>query len=163
MTRATPATILLVDDEEKVRAGLKRALHDPSYRILEAAYPAAALQILEQEQVDVIITDFVMPGMSGLEFLKIVRERFPDTARIMLTGHADMNVAVEAIQEGQIYRFLAKPCEQLELKVTVHLAIEQLELTREHRRLLEFVTSRPDLAKALEEARRHPPGPTDRE
>lgn len=156
MTASAAATILLVDDEAAVRSGLSRALHDPGYRILEAEHPKAALQLLEHETVDVIITDYVMPGMSGLEFLKIVRERFPDTARIMLTGHADLDTAVRAIQEGEIYRFLAKPCEQLELKVTVHLALEQLELTREHRRLLEFVSSRPELAKALEEARRRP-------
>lgn len=162
MTPSTPATILLVDDEAAVRSGLSRALHDPCYRILEAEHPKAALKLLEREKVDVIITDFVMPGMSGLEFLKIVREQFPDTARIMLTGHADLDTAVRAIQEGEIYRFLAKPCEQLELKVTVHLAVEQLELTREHRRLLEFVTSRPELARALDEARRRPKPPPPR-
>jgi len=63
-------------------------------------------------------------------------------------------VAVRAIQEGEIYRYLAKPCDQTELRVTVHLALEQLELTREHRRLLEVVSTKPELARALEEARR---------
>jgi len=72
----------------------------------------------------------------------------------MLTGQADLDTALRAIQEGEIYRFLAKPCDRTELQVTVHLALEQLELTREHRRLLDVVSTRPELAKALDEARR---------
>ncbi|MCM2334356.1 MAG: response regulator [Anaeromyxobacteraceae bacterium] len=158
MVNAARATILLVDDEASVRSGLARALHDPAYQIIEADSPAAALLRLEREAVDVIISDHLMPGMTGLEFLKVVRERFPDTSRIMLTGHADMETAVRAIREGEIYRFLTKPCDQTELKVTVHLALEQLELAREHRRLLEVVSTNPELARALEEARRKPRG-----
>ncbi len=154
MTSQASATILIVDDEASVRSGLARSLHDPCYRILQAASPAEALSILEGEQVDVVITDFMMPGMSGLELLALVRERFPDTSRIMLTGHASVQIAVRAIKEGEIYRFLAKPCDQTELQVTVHLALEQLRLSREHRRLLEVVSTRPELARAVEEARR---------
>ena len=154
MPTVARATILLVDDEANVRSGLSRALHDPAYRILQADGPAAALELLAREPVDVIISDHLMPGMTGLEFLKVVRDRYPDTSRIMLTGHADLDVAVRAIQEGEIYRYLAKPCDQTELRVTVHLALEQLELTREHRRLLEVVSTKPELARALEEARR---------
>jgi len=154
MPEAARATILLVDDEASIRSALARALHEPAYRILQADSPASALAILEREPVDIIISDHLMPGMTGLEFLKLVRDRFPDTSRIMLTGHADMDTAVRAIQEGEIYRFLSKPCDRTELQVTVHLALEQLELTREHRRLLDVVSTRPELAKALEEARR---------
>jgi DNA-binding NtrC family response regulator len=154
MSDAARATILLVDDEANVRSGLARALHGPDYLILQADSTAAALALLERQPVDIIISDHLMPGMTGLEFLKIVRDRYPDTSRIMLTGQADMDTAVRAIQEGEIYRYLAKPCDQTELKVTVHLALEQLELTREHRRLLDVVSTRPELAKALEAARR---------
>lgn len=148
------ATILIVDDEEAVRAGLVRSLHRPEYRVLSAASPAEALALLEREPVDLIVSDHLMPGMTGLEFLMVVRDRYPDTSRIMLTGHADLETAVRAIEDGRIYRFLAKPCDRTELQVTVHLALEQLELTREHRRLLEVVSTRPELAQALEEARR---------
>ena len=153
---ATPAcsTILIVDDEASVRAGLARSLHEPGYRVLQADSPVEALAILGKEPVDLIISDHLMPGMTGLEFLKVVREQFPDTSRIMLTGQADLDTALRAIQEGEIYRFLAKPCDRTELQVTVHLALEQLELTREHRRLLDVVSTRPELAKALDEARR---------
>jgi DNA-binding NtrC family response regulator len=154
LTPVNEAVVLLVDDEALVRAGLARALHDQRYRILEARSPAEALELLEREPVDVIVSDHLMPGMTGLEFLKVVRDRFPDTARIMLTGQADMDVAVRAIEEGEIYRYLAKPCDRTELQVTVHLALEQLLLTREHRRLLEVVSARPELVEALEAARR---------
>jgi DNA-binding NtrC family response regulator len=147
-------TILIVDDEESVRSSLGRSLHLPEYQLRFAESPQAALVLLEQEKVDVIISDQMMPGMTGLEFLKVVRDRYPDTSRIMLTGHADRETAARAIRDGEIYRFLAKPCDRTELQVTIHLAIEQLELTREHRRLLDVVSTRPELAQMLEEARR---------
>ena len=91
-----------------------------------------------------------MPGITGLELLDLVRDRHPDCARILLTGHADARTAVEAINRGAVYRFLLKPCDPLELQVTVHLALEQLELERENRRLLTFIRSHPEL-QALEE------------
>lgn len=154
MTPNTPATILIVDDEESVRSGLARSLHCPEYRLLFASSPSEALAILAAEAVDVVISDHMMPGMTGLEFLRRVRDEYPDTSRIMLTGHPDIEIATRAIREGEIYRFLAKPCDRTELQVTVHLAVEQLELTREHRRLLEFVGTRPELAEMLERAKR---------
>jgi two-component system NtrC family sensor kinase len=147
------ATILVVDDEESVRIGLGHSLHSPHYRVLLAASPDEALAVLRREPVDVVISDHLMPGMTGVELLKIVRDRHPDVVRIMLTGHADMATAVKAINEGEIYRFLSKPCDRAELQVTVHLALEQLELARKNRRLLAVVRTRPDLVRALEEER----------
>ena len=147
------ATILLVDDEPAVVDGLARSLRRPGYRIRTATSPAMALELLQADPADVIITDHMMPGMSGLEFLKLVRDRHPDTVRIMLTGHADVDTAMRAINEGEIYRFLSKPCSPVELQVTVHLALEQLELARENRRLLAIVRSRPELTALLEQAR----------
>ena len=147
------ATILLVDDEPSVLDGLARSLRRPDYRVRTATSPTLALEHLQAEQVDVIVSDHLMPGMTGLEFLKLVRDRFPDTVRIMLTGHADLDTAVRAINEGEIYRFLSKPCAPVELQVTVHLALEQLALSRENRRLLAIVRSRPELTEMLEQAR----------
>ncbi len=80
-----------------------------------------------------------MPQMTGLEFLKIVHDRYPETVRITLTGHADMQTAIDAINQGEIYRFLTKPWDDVELKVTVTLAFEKLDLERENRRLLAMV------------------------
>jgi DNA-binding NtrC family response regulator len=148
------ATILIVDDEQAVLDGLVRSLRRSEYVVLCATSPEVALGLLREHPVDLVISDHLMPGMTGLEFLKLVRDRFPDTVRIMLTGHADMDTAVKAINEGEIYRFLSKPCSQPELQVTVHLALEQLELSRENRRLLAVIRNRPELVAELEEARR---------
>jgi DNA-binding NtrC family response regulator len=91
-----------------------------------------------------------MPNMTRLEFLKIVRDRYPDMMRLMLTGHADMQTAIDAINQGNIYRFLTKPWDDTELKVTVFLAFEQLDLERENRQLLAMVRRQYDVMKQLE-------------
>jgi DNA-binding NtrC family response regulator len=153
-TAQAKATILLVDDEPAVREGLALSLRPSGYHILEAGSGLEALAALQAGPVDVIVSDHLMPGMTGLELLAQVRDRFPDTARIMLTGHADMATAVRAINEGEIYRFLSKPCDRVELQVTVHLALERLELERENRRLLAVVRSRPELVAELESLHR---------
>jgi DNA-binding NtrC family response regulator len=142
--------ILFVDDDEDIRLGLELSLRKLHYQLEFAASPHEALRILATRPADVVISDHLMPGMTGLEFLNIVHDRFPDTVRIMLTGHADIQTAIKAINQGEIYRFLTKPCDPVELQVTLHLACERLELERENRRLLALVRSHPDLAMRLE-------------
>ena len=145
------ATILVVDDDDNARHGLGLALRSGGYRVSFAASAESALELLRFEPMDVIISDHRMPGMSGLEFLKLVRDRYPDTIRIMLTGHADMEMAIKAINHGEIYRFLTKPCDRVELQVTLHLACERLQLERENRRLLALVRATPELASRARE------------
>jgi len=145
------ATVLIVDDEEDVRNSLGHALWKSDYRLCFAAGSVAALRTLGEEQVDVVISDNAMPGMSGLEFLKIVRDRYPQVVRIILSGHADMTTLLDAINQGELYRFLLKPCDRDELLVTLHLACERLELERENRYLLSLIRSHPDLVQQLEE------------
>ena len=146
--------LLIVDDEENVINALRRSLRREGYHIQFATRPADALALLKQEPVDLVLSDHLMPEMTGLEFLKLVRDRHPDTARIMLTGHADMQTAIAAINHGEIYRFLTKPWDDPELKVTLHLAFDQLELERENRKLLAMVRHQQTLLKTLE--RDHP-------
>lgn len=116
--------VLLVDDEKSVTAGLKRQLRGEPYQILEAASGAEALAILAQEEVDVVVSDEQMPGMPGSEFLTQVRRAYPDTIRIMLTGHASIESAVQAINEGGIYRYLLKPCSPFEMAATIRQGLE---------------------------------------
>jgi DNA-binding NtrC family response regulator len=144
------ATVLFVDDEESVRRALGRSLQRGEYRLLFADGPEQAFEILRQQPVDIIVSDHLMPGMTGLEFLSLARDRCPDTVRIMLTGHADAETAVAAINEGEIYRFLTKPWDNLELQVTFHLALEKLELERENRRLRVALRAHDDLLARLE-------------
>jgi two-component system, probable response regulator PhcQ len=91
-----------------------------------------------------------MPGMSGSEFLALVYQRYPETVRIILTGHADLELALRAINQGHIYRFLVKPVNDMELKVTIRQAIQHKELIMESRRLLNTVRQQRTLFNELE-------------
>jgi two-component system probable response regulator PhcQ len=150
----TVRTILLVDDEENILSALQRTLRRENYSLLIAPEPAEALAILRGGQVDVVVSDHLMPNMSGLDFLKEVRAVYPDVVRIMLTGHAEMATAMEAINEGEIFRFLTKPWDDAELKVALHLAFDKLNQERTNRRLLAAVHHQRALLAKLE--RQHP-------
>jgi two-component system probable response regulator PhcQ len=146
--------VLIVDDEGFVRSALKRALRREPYDIEEAEEPRGALEILGQRSFDLILADHLMPGMTGLELLKVARDRWPDTVRIILTGHADMQTAIDAINQGEIYRFLTKPWDDLELKVTLFNAFARQDLERENRRLMAMVRSQQAVIERIE--REHP-------
>ncbi len=147
-------TVLFVDDEPLVTQALKRALHKEPYRVLSAQSAAAALDILAAQPVDVVISDEMMPGMLGSEFLALVCREYPDTVRIILTGHANLQSALRAINEGQVYRFLTKPCGELELSVTLRQALQHRELLSKGRMLLRAVRHQHAVLEDLEKA--HP-------
>jgi two-component system, probable response regulator PhcQ len=151
MTDQPLRRVLIVDDEENVCKALRRSLRREGYELFVATQPSEALELLKTQPVDLVMSDHLMPDMTGLQFLKIVHDRHPDCLRIMLTGHADMQTAIDAINHGEIYRFLTKPWDDTELKVTLHLAFEQLDLERENRRLLATVRRQSNLIKTLEE------------
>lgn len=151
---ATPPQILIVDDEENVCNALRRSLRKEGYQMHFAQRPTDALALLKQFPMDLVLSDHLMPDMTGLDFLKLVRDRHPDCVRMMLTGHADMQTAINAINHGEIYRFLTKPWDDIELKVSLHLALERLDLERENRRLLATVRRQTYLIENLEQS--HP-------
>jgi len=128
-------TLLFVDDEEGVLSALRRIFIDENYVILTANSAMKALEILASETVQLIITDHRMPGMTGAELLKVVREKYPQTIRIMLTGHADVNSIMGAVKEGAVYKFITKPWNDEDLRLTVSLALQQYVLLHENRRL----------------------------
>jgi len=117
--------ILLVDDEPLVTTTLKRVLRKEPYDIYTANSGAEALQLLMRKSADVIVSDERMPGMSGSEFLAIARQHYPDTARIILTGHASLEAAIRAVNEGAICRFLTKPCDENDLTLAIGEALQQ--------------------------------------
>jgi two-component system probable response regulator PhcQ len=143
--------VLLVDDEDFVRKALRRALRREPYDIDEADGPRAALALLETKPVDLIIADHLMPGMTGLELCRVVHQRWPDTIRIILTGHADQQAAIEAINRGEIYRFLTKPWDDVELKITLFNGFERLDLERENRRLATMVRRQEEVLAEIEQ------------
>jgi two-component system, probable response regulator PhcQ len=149
-----PYTILLVDDEPLVTEALKRALPKEPYLVLSASSAGRALEILARQAVDVVISDEMMPGMPGSEFLAVVCREYPETVRIILTGHANLETAIRAINEGQIYRFLTKPCNELELRVTLRQALQHKELMTQSRQLLRAIKHQHAILEKME--REHP-------
>ena len=99
---------------------------------LTATTGAEGLEILDRESIALVISDQVMPGMTGVEFLEKVIERNPRAIRMMLTGYADMSSLIRAINEGRIYRYIAKPWEPDELRINVRRALESYELIGEN-------------------------------
>jgi len=127
--------VLLVDDEPNVLAGFHRQLIR-KYEVETAGSGKKALQLLEGEgPFAVVVSDNMMPGMNGTEFLAQVRDMHPDTVRIMLTGHADLDTAVEAVNLGYIFRFLTKPCSPKVLAQAVGAGIEQYKLIHAEREM----------------------------
>jgi len=129
---ARNARILLVDDEPNVLAALRRVFRQEKYEVVCSADPRAAIELIGAEPFDVVISDYMMPGMNGGELLKEARALRPDMIRIMLTGHADVNAVVAAMKTGAVYKFILKPWNDDDLRVTVALALEQHELKRKN-------------------------------
>ena len=146
--------ILLVDDEVNVLSSLSRALMDEPYEVVTAHSGEAALELLKRQTFKLVISDERMTGMQGSELLAAVRERYPDTVRILLTGHATLESAMKAVNQGEIYRFFTKPWHDLALKFAIRSAIEKYDLEAENRRLLATVKSQAMELKVLE--RRYP-------
>ncbi len=117
--------MLLVDDEPRVTKALTRTLRTEAYTVLTASSADEALQLLVREPVDVIVADERMPDMCGSELLAQVCRTYPNTVRILLTGHANLEAAVRAINEGGIYRFLTKPCREGDLTGAIQQALQQ--------------------------------------
>ncbi|MDZ7640802.1 MAG: response regulator [Desulfurivibrio sp.] len=98
-----------MDDEPGILKTLQRLTLDENYRVLTAADADTALKLLATNPVQVILSDQRMPGMSGIEFLSRVKDLYPDTVRMVLSGYADPETVLEAVNEGALYKFLAKP------------------------------------------------------
>lgn len=127
--------ILLVDDEPNVLAALRRVFRQENYDIVCCEDPRDAQRRLERESFQIIISDYMMPGMNGGELLKQARALQPDMIRIMLTGHADVNAVVGAMKTGAVYKFILKPWNDDDLRVTVALALEQYALKQKNHAL----------------------------
>lgn len=128
-------TILFVDDEKPVLKALKRSFIDENYRVLTAENAQDAFDLLSRSRISLIISDYRMPGMTGTELLARVRDRDPSTIRILLTGAADTRTVTNAIDEGILYKYITKPWDDDELRLTVRLALAQYELMQENTRL----------------------------
>lgn len=133
----TLVKVLCVDDEPQVIQGLSLHLHR-EYAITAAHSGAEGITALQEKgPFTVVLSDMQMPGMNGATFLGQVRELAPDTTRMLLTGHADLRSAIDAVNEGHIFRFLTKPCPPDQLRLAFKAATEQHRLITAERELLE--------------------------
>jgi response regulator RpfG family c-di-GMP phosphodiesterase len=132
-----PERILLVDDERSLVDGIVRQFRK-EFNMVPAGGAEEGLRLLESEgPFAVVVSDYRMPGMDGIQFLATVRERSPDSVRVMLTGQADFKASIDAVNEGRIFRFLTKPCPPDVLSKTFHAAIDQYRLITAERELLQ--------------------------
>ena len=127
--------VLFVDDEVNILKALQRLLRNEDMDVLCASRGQEALEILERSTAQVVVTDQRMPEMTGVDLLSQVRQRHPDVVRMMLTGYTEMELAVDAINRGEIYRLITKPWNDDELRATVRQAFDHADLKFEIKRL----------------------------
>ena len=127
--------MLFVDDEVNILKSLARLFRADGVRVFTASSAPEALALLATEPIQVVVSDQRMPGTTGAKLLAQVRERWPEVARILLTGYAEIQVAIEAINQGEIFRLLTKPWNDAELRATVRQALDAVAMRSEVRRL----------------------------
>ena len=131
----TQLTILFVDDEPNILKALKRAMYKMKLNMLFAESGAEALEILKENTVHVVVSDMKMPNMSGAQLLEQVAELYPDTFRIVLTGHSDFDTTIQAVNQGKIHRFMQKPWDNRELADSISEGFERVKLKLDNQRL----------------------------
>lgn len=141
--------LLLVDDEPNILSALRRQLRGAGYQILTASSGHEGLDLLLRNKVDVIVSDQRMPGMTGVEFLRTVKQMYPETVRIVLSGFTELQAVTDAVNEGAIYKFLTKPWDDMQLREHIAQAFKHKEMADENRRLsLEVRAANQGLAAA---------------
>lgn len=131
--------ILLIDDEQNVLNALRRLLRKEPYNLFSTNEIKEAFNILESQNIQLVISDERMPVMSGTTFLQTVKERWPETIRVILSGYADVAVIVESINKGSIFRFLPKPWDDEEMKSNIRQCLNQYDLLQQREELLQQV------------------------
>ncbi|MEJ2641574.1 MAG: response regulator [Desulfosarcinaceae bacterium] len=141
MTEKPAYRILAVDDEGSILKALERLMRRAGYQVETAESGAAGLALLEAADAafDLIISDQRMPEMQGAEFLEKSKVLAPDAGRILLTGYSDFDALVDAVNKGEIHRYMSKPWNDEELLLTVNQTIEQVILKREHREMTALI------------------------
>lgn len=121
--------VLFVDDEENILRSIRRAVMDETYVAYFADSGAEALKVMEKHEISVIVTDMRMPGMDGLQLLKIVKEKYPNTVKIVLSGFTQLSQVLATVNQADIFNFIAKPWDmETELKYVIDKAIEHYQL-----------------------------------
>jgi DNA-binding NtrC family response regulator len=138
----TRASVLIVDDEDMVITSLRAYLQlETDYHVEGITDPENAAQYLTKNTVDVVISDYLMPRMNGIQLLAQAKKLQPEATRVLLTGHADKQSAIQAINEVSLYQYVEKPWENAQLLLVIQNGIERAQLLRSlkdvNRRLLQ--------------------------
>jgi response regulator RpfG family c-di-GMP phosphodiesterase len=148
-TQLPVSTILCVDDEPSILSALRRLFRSRGFQVRVAEGGQAGLEVLASEPIDLVISDMRMPEMDGVMFLEQVRQRWPDTMRLLLTGYADITSIMGAINRGEIYRYIAKPWDDNDIILIVRSALQQRAMEQEQRRLQALIKAQNDELKLL--------------
>jgi DNA-binding NtrC family response regulator len=143
-------SILIVDDEPMILSALSRLLRNHGYRVLTTTQPTEVAGILEKEKVEVLLSDIDMPKMRGTALMAQVRSRFPEVVRILMTGRGSMDSVIQAINEGEVYRYLSKPFKEEELLSVLREATSRLKELRRASAVAVIVSKRQEICAALE-------------
>lgn len=130
--------LLLVDDENEVLHALRRQLRR-KYNIYLADSAQEGRRILAETPIHVVVSDQRMPQITGVEFFKTIKNDYPDVVRLILTGYADIHAVIAAINEGDVFRYITKPWEPMELATILDEAFMRYRLIQENRRLIEVL------------------------
>lgn len=143
-------TILVVDDEEFFIEYIQRILSDENYNVISASSGQEGIALLEKQQVIMVISEYKIPLMNGLEFLEKVRIIYPDILTIMVTDHADIELVIKAVNEAGVYKFLLKSWDDIDFKNTIKKTLESLQVIKERDVLIRKVKTHEATLKDLE-------------
>lgn len=141
--------VLLVDDEECVLSSLRRLLRREPYDLISANSAEEALDVLAARPADLVVSDQRMAGRSGVSLLREIRERWPETVRIILSGYADVTSLIDAVNEGAVYKFVSKPWNDDELRLHLRRALEGAGIEQQNRQLAREVAAQNERLAAL--------------
>ena len=142
--------LLIVDDEPYILKSLVRALENPEMDIFTAGDANAAWELLKEKgEIEVVLCDNRLPGMAGIDLLIKIKQRYPDTIRILMTGYPDINSSIDAINRAHIWRYVLKPIEVDDLKVLAKQAFDYYGIVKENRILLKIARQQADLLKQI--------------
>lgn len=153
-------SVLFVDDEQDILNAVMRAFADEGFRVLTATSADEAMQLITEEEIAVLVADNLMPGTRGIDLLAAAKRVSPDTVKIMMTGYADLPTAIEAINIGEVFRFVVKPWRNDELVRVVTAALTRYRVVRSLRRADDAVIH--SIAQTIELKDRHTRGHCDR-
>src|SRR6059058_6009101 len=154
-------TILVVDDEPDVVQSVKDLLR-LDYNVLGTTRAEEAVKLMQEHEIDVVMTDQRMPDMTGVELLTRLKGPYPEATRLLFTGYADIRAVIDAINEGNVYRYITKPWDPDELQALIREACERYDLIVERKHMLEMLREQnqelekanQDLARANADLRR---------